>query len=35
MDYEIVWTEPATDALQEIATYIAQNAPSAARRRTF
>jgi len=32
MDYEIVWTEPATEALQEITTYIAQNAPSAARR---
>jgi addiction module RelE/StbE family toxin len=32
MDYEVVWTDPATDDLEEITRYIAQNNPAAAER---
>jgi addiction module RelE/StbE family toxin len=32
MDYQIVWTEQATADLEAIATYIAENNPSAAQR---
>jgi plasmid stabilization system protein ParE len=30
MDYEIVWTEPATEALEEITRYLAERNPDAA-----
>jgi plasmid stabilization system protein ParE len=32
MDYEIVWTEPATADLEGIVTYLAEHSPKAAER---